>query len=156
MAIGYPKRQGFLYSHKSSTVLHGTEAWRGVVAAMASAKIDGRERPSGNGMIALGVTRGELKVEVSVTFEFQSLLEWRVAHPRILTELFDVLTLTWAEGDDIGTIDVYDVTFEDMEVKSEGTESIKVEVKGTANRMELDGQDIIDIPVADLSEVEVA
>lgn len=156
MALGYPKRQGFLYSHKSNTVLHGTESWKGVVAAMASAKIDGRERPSGNGMLALGVTRGELKVEVSVTFEFQSLLAWRVAHPRILTELFDVLTLTWAEGDDIGTIDVTDVTFEDFEVKSEGTDAIKVEVKGTANNLKLNGEDIIDLATAELSEADVA
>lgn len=156
MALSYPKRRGFLYSHKSSIILHGTEPLKGVVAGMVSAKIDGRDRPFGNGMLALGVTRGELKIEHSATFEFGSMFEFQAAHPQILTELFDALSHTWSEGSDIGVVDIFDATFEDFEIKSEGTDSIKVEFKGSANRMKVNGRDIIDIASAELSDAEVA
>lgn len=131
MALTYPKRNGYLYSFQSVSVLQGSEFFKGLQSVSFTPSVDGRDRPKGTGPKALGVTRGTLKVDVELTFESTSFFEWIKAHPQWLFEHFD-LTVVYEEGATRDVIDLVQVTFDDSEVKAEGTEAIKVAIKGQA------------------------
>lgn len=132
MALAYPKRQGYLYSHKSLTVMEGSELMsKSLLSAKISPSIEGRKIVMGNGRKALGRTRGELKVEAELAFEWTSFAEYIKAHPQMLDEVHN-FTYVWEEGADRIKVEIQDFTFDGFDIPSEGTEEIKIELKGAA------------------------
>ncbi len=132
MALAYPKRQGWLYSHKSLTVMEGSELIsKALFSAKITASIEGRKVVMGNGRLPLGRTRGELKVECELGFEWTSFAEYLKAHPQALDEIHN-FTYVWEEQSDRIKVEVQDFAFDSIDIPSEGTEEIKIELKGMA------------------------
>lgn len=132
MALAYPKRQGYLFSHKSLTVVEGSELIsKALFSAKITASIEGRKVVMGNGRKPLGRTRGELKVECELGFEWTSFAEYVKAHPQLLDEIHNFVYV-WEEGADRIKVEIQDFAFDSFDLPSEGTEEIKVELKGMA------------------------
>lgn len=144
MALSYPKREGYLYSHKSLIVQEGAELWsKGLIAAKINPSIEGRKIVMGNGRKPLGRTRGELKVECELTFESTSFFEYATSHPQFLDEIHN-FTYVWEEGADRADVEIQDLAFEAIDLPSEGTEEIKVVLKAMAFDCLINGQSVVE------------
>ncbi len=139
----FPKRTGFLYSHKSLTVTQGSEALKGVTSFKISPKIEGRELQYATGPIALGRPRGNLSVEIEIEFSMQSFYDFIAAHPAWLFEEF-TFTAVYEEGSDRAELTVIGATFEETEIGSEDTEASKVSLSGMALDLEINGTSVSD------------
>ncbi len=139
----YPKRTGFLYSHKSLTVTQGTDALKGVTSFKISPKVDGRELQYATGPIALGRPRGNLVVEVEAEFSAQSWFDFISQHPSYLFEEF-TFTAVYEEGSDRSELTIISLTFEENDIESEGTEAMTISLSGTALDLEINGVSVSD------------
>lgn len=132
MALSYPKRDGYLFSHKSIVVQEGAElVSKALISCKVMGKVDGRKAVYGNGRKAVGLVRGQLVVEAELTFEGTSFNEYRSAHPQLLDEIHNFSYL-WEEGSNRMGVQVQGFTFMDMELPSEGTDELQVALKGIA------------------------
>lgn len=132
MAFGYPKRDGFLFSFKSVTLLDGVELWKGLTSVSVKGNVDGREPFYGQGSKAVGFPRGNLKVELELKFHGEAFFDWRSAHPSFLTEQFDDLTLAIEEGSKREMIVIVGTTITGGELESEGTDPMEFSLPGLA------------------------
>lgn len=143
MALSFPKRKGFLYSHTSFTLKQGAEDWNGVKSFKISPKVEGRELTYANSSIAYGRIRGRLKVDVEAKFDQQAWGDWQASHPAWLFELYN-LTAVWEEGSDFLEFSLLDLTFEETETGSEDGAN-EVTMKGMAANLEIAGVTIADV-----------
>lgn len=131
MALQYHKRNGFLYSFKSVSLLEGSELFKGLSAISVNPTVEGRDMFYGTGTKAYGRPRGHLMVEISATFVAEAFFDIMAKHPTILDEEF-TLSLVNEEGSRRDVIDLISVTFEGIDMSQEGTEATTVELSGSA------------------------
>lgn len=130
--FGYPKRDGFLFSFKSVTLLDGVELWTGLTSVQVKGTVDGRDPFYGQGSKAIGFPRGNLKVEMELKFHGEGFFDWQQAHPSFLTESFDDLTLAIEEGPKRAMIVIVGPTLTGGELESEGTDPMEFTLPGLA------------------------
>lgn len=131
MALQYFKRNGYLYSFKSVSLLEGAELFKGLSAISVNPTVEGRDLFYGSGTKAYGRPRGHLMVEVSATFVAEAFFDIVAKHPTILDEEFN-LSVVFEEGPRRDVIDLVSLTFEGIDKSAEGTEATTVELSGTA------------------------
>lgn len=131
MALSYPKRNGFLYSFQSFRLLEGSELFRGLMAFTVTPKIEGKKLVFGNGRKAYGRVRGQLQVELSMTFLAESFFEFARNHPQYLDEEFN-LTGVCEEGSTRDKLEIIGLSLDSSSIPFEGTDEVKVELPGMA------------------------
>ena len=131
MPLTYPKRGGFLYSFKSVEVQQGAEVWNGLLSVKYTPKIDGRSLLHGNRRRAYGRPRGNAEVELEVKFVAEGYFDWVRAHPGFLMEIFNPIIIN-EEGSRRDTISIVELTFENTDAPSEGTDANEVTLSGMA------------------------
>src|SRR5262245_59751588 len=142
--LAYPKRTGFLFSHKSLTLFgDAADIFEGVLSFKFDPKIDGRTLLYGTGPIALGRSKGNLSIETEVKFAAEKGYKFIRENPNYLFAEFN-WTASFEDGDQRATIELISLTFEDTDAPSEGTDPNEMTFKGTAIDLKMDGVSVAD------------
>lgn len=150
MALENPKRQGFVLSHKSGVFsINGNEV-RGIKSVSVDPTIDGREEVYDNGVLALGFTKGQAKVGLTVKMDYAHFREWMAENGfsrGFLMRSGFTLSCTYQEGDTTRSTEVDGVNFTGLPTTSEGTSGMEIEVPGMGIDVKMDGESIFDADV---------
>jgi hypothetical protein len=150
MALDYPKRQGFVLSHKSAVFAINGEEVRGIKSIEITPSIDGREGVYDNGPRALGFTRGQGTVEFTITWDYGHAREWAAGAGLtrgILMRSAFTISATYEELGVIRTVLVDGATFTSWPTSSEGTAAMEVALPGMAIDAQHDGESLFDTDV---------
>jgi hypothetical protein len=150
MALAIPKREGFKLSHKSGVFAINGEDVRGIKTISIEPTVEGREAVRDNGVIALGFTRGEAQVELSVTMDYGLFRDWMAGAGftrGFLMRSGFTLSCTYEELGEVRNVTASGVTFTGLPTSSEGTAGMEIEVPGMALDVEMDGESIFDVEV---------
>lgn len=131
MPLTYPKRNGYLYSLKSTSVDNGGELFGGLLSVSYTPKVDGRAIVHASRSRGYGRVRGNFEVEVEFTFLAEAFFDIVKNHPGILTEMFNP-TVIHEEGSRRDAVRFTDLTFEEFGGSAEGTDAMEVALPGMA------------------------
>jgi hypothetical protein len=131
MPLSYPKRNGYLYSLKSTSVQEGGELFGGLLSVKYTPKVDGRALVHASRERAYGRVRGNFEVECELSFLGEAFFDILKNHPGILTEMFNPV-IVHEEGSRRDAIKLIDLTFEDFDPTVEGTDAMEVALTGMA------------------------
>jgi hypothetical protein len=141
--LDFPKRSGFLFSHKSLTLLDGADQFAGVLAWKANPMVDGRAIQYGTGPIGLGRSRGNLKIEVEAKFSAATYYDFVSKNPTYLFQEFG-WTAVFEEGDQRATIECVQLAFDKTDAPSEGTEPNAATISGECLDLKINGVSVAD------------
>lgn len=130
--LDYHKRDGFLYNFSSLILLDGADVWNGLMSVSVKATVEGGDAVYGQGPIAYGYTRGQLKCECEFSFAAEAFFDLRQKYPRILTTIFDDLLLAFEEGSRRDTIVIVSPRITSVEIEAEGTDATEIVIPGLA------------------------
>jgi hypothetical protein len=131
MPLQYPKRNGYLYSLKSTSVQEGGEVFNGLLSVKYTPKVDGRAMVHANKSRAYGRVRGNFEVEAEFSFLGEAFFDILKNHPGLLTEIFNPVVIH-EEGSRRDALKFVDLTFEQFDPTIEGTDAMEVSLPGMA------------------------
>lgn len=143
MAISYPRRNGFLYSFQSFSLLEGAELFKGIQAVKFSPKIEGKKIVFGSGRKGAGRVRGQLMVEASITFLADAFFEFVRTRPFFLDQEFDLVGVC-EEGSRRDKIEIIGLSFDSVDLSFEGTDETKGECPGNAYDLLINGVSVVE------------
>lgn len=142
--LNYPKRDGWLYSHKSTTFYEGPKLIEGLTAVKANPSIEGRDPVHGQGVIAYGFPRGKMQVEIGLTFVAEAFFDFvnDPEHDAYLDRIY-TFTYTFEEGSRRDRVQIIGAHLIGSPIETEGEEGTVIELSGGALNMLINGKSII-------------